>query len=94
MAIVCSKTKLSALLGVQDMSTEKPSNNPNPPFPKPDPAELQSPSSRDRVHETLAETQGKETNVIDDVDNSDGDSNFMDKSQPTAYGLSSPPPAD
>jgi len=76
------------------MSTEKPSNNPNPPFPTPDPAELQSQSSQERVHKTLAETQGKETNVIDDVDNSDGDSDRMEQFPGTAYGLSSPPPAD
>jgi hypothetical protein len=77
------------------MSTEKPSNNPNPPFPTPDPAHLQSKASRDLVHETLAKEQGKETNVIDDVENSDGDSDLMEANfQPKAYGLSSPPPAD
>jgi hypothetical protein len=77
------------------MSTDKPSNNSNPPFSTPDPVELQSKASRDTVHETLAKEQGKETNVIDDVENTDGDSDFMEtKSHPTAYGLSSPPPAD
>lgn len=77
------------------MSADKPSNNPNPPFPTPNPAHLQSKASRDAVHETLAKEQGKETNAIDDVENSDGDSDIMEaKFQPTAYGLSSPPPAD
>jgi hypothetical protein len=87
------------------MSSQKPSNNPNPPFPTPNPDDLQSEESQAVVHETLAQEQGKETNVIDDVehtdtvvggvDPTDGSTETMEvKPRETAYGLSSPPPAD
>jgi hypothetical protein len=48
------------------MPEEKPSSNPNIPFPTPNPNDLQSEEDKASVREHLAQESGTETHVVED----------------------------